>query len=228
MADSFNRVYGKPDDPFYYGLKPTVELEHFLHETQPPIGEALDLGCGEGRNSLLLARYGYHVHAVDASSHGIEKLQKYASSQDLNSIDGEVADVRTLQLRPNSYDAIVAVTILDHISEEEGKKVATSMIDALKPGGFVFIEDFTIHDPGANAIRKENETISETASFVQHYFDEGELATWFSTLETLLYEEIMKYDDSHGKPHYHGVARLIARKKLTSNKDTAYCKPRAF
>src|SRR2546421_858056 len=124
MADSFNHVYGKPDDPFYYGLKPSAELETFLHETHPPVGEALDLGCGEGRNSLLLAHYGYHVHAVDSSSQGIQKLEKYAFSQGLNTIVGEVADVRTVQLTPNCYDAIVAVTILDHITEEEGKQVA--------------------------------------------------------------------------------------------------------
>ncbi len=78
--------------------------------------------------------------------------------------------------------------------------------------GFMFIEAFTVHDPVANAARKEHEMISETASFVQHYFDEGELATWFSTLDMLLYEEIMKYNDSHDEPHYHGLARLIARK----------------
>jgi len=94
MTDSFNRVYGKPDDPFYYGLKPSEELETFLHETHPPTGEALDLGSGEGRNSLLLAHYGYHVHAVDSSSQGIQKLEQYAHSQGLENIDGEVADVR--------------------------------------------------------------------------------------------------------------------------------------
>ncbi len=212
MTDSFNRVYGKPDTPFYYGLKPSEELEKFLNDTHPPAGEALDLGCGEGRNSLLLARYGYHVHAIDTSSQGIQKLEKYALSQGLDNIDCSVADVREFQLAPHFYDAIIAVTILDHITEEEGKKVAEAMIDALKPGGFVFIETFTIHDPSANAARKENETISETASFVQHYFDEGELASWFSKLETLRYEEFMKYDDSHGEPHYHGLARLIGKK----------------
>ena len=212
MTDSFNRVYGKPDDPFYYGLKPSEELETFLHETHPPPGEALDLGSGEGRNSLLLAHYGYHVHAVDSSSQGIQKLEQYAHSQGLENIDGEVADVRTVQLTANFYDAIVAVTILDHVTEEEGHKVAESIIDAVKPGGFVFIEAFTVHDPAANAAREEHETISETASFVQHYFDEGELANWFSKLETLKYEEFMKYDDSHGEPHYHGLARLIGKK----------------
>ncbi len=216
MTDSFNRVYGKPDDPFYYGLKPSEELEVFLNETHPPAGEALDLGCGEGRNSLLLARYGYQVHAIDASSQGIHKLERYARLQDLHTITYSVADAREVQLTPNFYDAIVAVTILDHLTEKEGKKVAESIINALKPAGFVFIEAFTVHDPAANAARKESETISETASFVQHYFDEGELAAWFSQLETLLYEEIMKYDDSHGTPHYHGIARLIGRKRSAS------------
>src|SRR6266699_7340699 len=103
MADSFNRVYGKPDDPFYYGLKPSGELEKFLHETHPLAGEVLDLGSGEGRNSLLLAHYGYHVHAIDASSQGIEKLEKYAHSQGLDTINCEVADVRTVELKPNFY-----------------------------------------------------------------------------------------------------------------------------
>jgi len=76
----------------------------------------------------------------------------------------------------------------------------------------VFIEAFTVHDPAANAAREEHETISETASFVQHYFDEGELRDWFSTLEKLTNEEFLKYDDSHGEPHYHGLARLIGKK----------------
>lgn len=213
MADSFNRVYSKPDD-FYYGLKPTEELEAFLKSDHPPAGTALDLGCGEGRNSLLLASYGYHVHAIDASSEGIQKLERYARSHGIETIECSVADARTVHFAPNTYEAIVAVTILDHMTKEEGKKVAESLITSLKPGGFVYVEAFTIHDPGAATTRKEGETISETASFVQHYFDEGELAAWFAALKTILYEEIMKYDDSHGLPHYHGLARLIAKKEI--------------
>jgi tellurite methyltransferase len=212
MADSFNRVYGTSDD-FYYGLKPTQELETFLTNNHPLAGEALDLGCGEGRNSLLLARYGYHVQAIDASSEGIQKLERYVGSQGLGQIECSVADVRSLRLAENWYDAIVAVTILDHMIEDEGKKVAGSLIASLKPGGFIFVEAFTLHDPGAATAPNRGEQISETASFVRHYFDEGELAIWFSALETLLYEEIMKYDDSHGLPHYHGLARLIAKKQ---------------
>jgi 2-polyprenyl-3-methyl-5-hydroxy-6-metoxy-1,4-benzoquinol methylase len=59
---------------------------------------SLDFGCGEGRNTLLLARYGYHVHAVDVSSQGIQKLENYARSQDVYNITCTVADVRTFPL----------------------------------------------------------------------------------------------------------------------------------
>ena len=78
-------------------------------------------------------------------------------------------------------------------------------------GGLCLACTVPLHS-AANAAREEHETISETASFVQHYFDEGELADWFSALETLKYEEFMKYDDSHGEPHYHGLAKLIGKK----------------
>jgi hypothetical protein len=60
------------------------------------------------------------------------------------------------------------------------------------------------------------DTISETASFIKHYFEEGELAAWFSHLETLQYTEEMIYDDTHGNPHFQGIARLIGRKLYSS------------
>ena len=186
-------------------------------DVDPPRGEALDLGCGEGRNSLLLAHYGFHVHAVDTSSQGIQKLERYTLLHGLSTINCSVADVRELQLTPNFYNAIIAATILDHLTREEGKKLAESMISALKPGGFVYASVFTIHDPGASLSPSTEPTnaISETASFIKHYFDDSELATWFSQLETLHYNEKMIYDDTHGSPHYHGIAHLISRKSAT-------------
>ncbi len=53
MTDSFNRIYSKPDDSFYFGLKPSGELEKFLKAIHPPTRGALDLECGGSRNSLM-------------------------------------------------------------------------------------------------------------------------------------------------------------------------------
>src|SRR6266487_2500907 len=132
--NSFNDIYGKTEEKFYYGTEPTKELEAFLNENHPPQGEALDIGSGEGRNTLLLAQYGYHIHAVDQSSHGIRKLKQYADEHHLQNMRYSIADVREFQLETSFYDAIVAVTLLDHLNREEGREVASSILSALKPG----------------------------------------------------------------------------------------------
>jgi tellurite methyltransferase len=82
----------------------------------------------------------------------------------------------------------------------------------------MYVDVFTIHDPGATRSRhrEATNTISETVTFIKHYFGEGELAVWFSQLETLQYTEEMIYDDMHGNPHFHGIARLIGRKPYSS------------
>ena len=48
-------------------------LENRIHK-----GKVLDLGCGDGRNSLYAARLGYDVTAVDISEAGISKLNSLA------------------------------------------------------------------------------------------------------------------------------------------------------
>src|SRR5690242_16829879 len=98
MHKTFNAIYGKPEDPFYYGTNPSEDLKAFLETERPAPGEALDLGCGEGRNTLLLAEYGYRVHAVDQSSHGIHKLERYAHLHHLENIRYSIADARSLEL----------------------------------------------------------------------------------------------------------------------------------
>jgi tellurite methyltransferase len=82
----------------------------------------------------------------------------------------------------------------------------------------MYIDVSTIYDPGATQSRhcEATNTISETATFIRHHFEEGELAAWFSRLEILQYTEEMIYDDTHGNPHFHGVARLIGRKPYSS------------
>src|SRR5690242_9883229 len=98
MAETFNTVYGDPDT-FYYGTHPTAELVNFLQNAHHPHeGEALDLGCGEGRNALFLAQYGFHVHALDQAAQGIHKLEKYARVHNLQNMRYTIADAREFAL----------------------------------------------------------------------------------------------------------------------------------
>jgi len=44
-----------------------------------PAGRALNVACGSGRNSILLAQAGYHVDAIEISSEGLNMARKIAA-----------------------------------------------------------------------------------------------------------------------------------------------------
>ncbi|MBK9745821.1 MAG: class I SAM-dependent methyltransferase [Chloroflexi bacterium] len=212
--NDFDSFYASSE--WYYQTEPSEELKEYIDsstyikDTESASSlVALDLGCGEGRDSVFLSRCGYRVIAVDKSPVGIQKLGTYAQAHGL-SITGVVADVTSFHISQDSYDLINAVTILDHLDVEANIRLAHAIVQGLKPSGVLFAEVFTTDDPGYISSTES----SETANFVKHYFRKGELKELFSTLEIVRYEEKLELDTSHGLPHHHGVAIILAKKAL--------------
>jgi len=56
-----------------------------LRELLPllPMGRALDLACGTGRNAIFLAERGWSVTALDGSSVALERLRRAAAERGL-------------------------------------------------------------------------------------------------------------------------------------------------
>lgn len=73
--------------------EPYPELIDFL-KTYPEKGSVLDIGCGQGRNAIALAKIGYDVTGIDTSKVGIAQMLKVAASEGL-SIEGIVTDIYT-------------------------------------------------------------------------------------------------------------------------------------
>jgi len=65
-------------------------------EGRAPQGRALDLACGEGRNSIWLAEQGWTVTAVDFSDVAIERAREFA--------EGRSVDVEWLRADLASYE----------------------------------------------------------------------------------------------------------------------------
>lgn len=53
-----------------------------------PPGTALDLGCGNGRNSLYLAANGFEVTAWDKNPMSINNLENIRAQEDLTNLRG--------------------------------------------------------------------------------------------------------------------------------------------
>ncbi|NHR06998.1 class I SAM-dependent methyltransferase [Chromobacterium haemolyticum] len=206
-AAGFDGVYRSSTS--FYGDKPSPSLVQYLEKYHVAGGGAgLDLGCGQGRNALYLAQRGFAMTAVDGSAEAIASLGEAADERRLN-VSGRVADLAGLELEPARYRLIVANTSLDHLGMDEGEALARQMSAALEPGGYLFVSVFMVDDPGCDA---GGRVASETASYVKHYYQPGELRGQFSTLSLLAYQEEYALDVGHGQPHYHGIARLFARR----------------
>lgn len=104
-------------------------------------GKALDVACGEGRNSIWLAEQGWDVTAVDFSDVGIGKGKSIAARRGV-SVDWIVDDVTRGPWPQEAFD-LVAVLYL-HTDPPARRQWLPKALGAVRKGGtFIYIG----HDP---------------------------------------------------------------------------------
>lgn len=107
-----------------------------------PTGLALDMACGRGQNSILLAGIGFQVVGVDISQVALDAASAEARKQGLSTKTRfELVDLDDFSLPPDSYDLICVTRFLDRrLLSEIGASVkaeglvvyATRHVGALK------------------------------------------------------------------------------------------------
>lgn len=170
-----------------FDASPTPLLIETASHLKP--GKALDLACGTGRNSLWLAKHGWSVTAVDASTAAIDALRTRASQSGLN-IDARESDLEQgeYSIEPSSSDLIAICYYLQRDLFEPAK-------GGVAPGG-ILLAIVHITEPG------EEPTHSRARP--------GELRTYFEAWEMLHYYEGKPNDAAHRR----SVAEVVARRLL--------------
>lgn len=148
------------------------ELAPFL-ETTKNGATLLDLGCGQGRDSLLAARGGFDVLGVDLSEVGLAQLRDEVQAQNLP-VELSCADVVSFRTR-RRFDVVVLDRVLHLLLSDEERELA--LLNACRHArkkATVLIADGAKHIPQIRrffAERPEWRTLKQTKRF--HFAERG-------------------------------------------------------
>ncbi len=120
----------------------------------------IDVACGKGRHSIMLAEQGLQVTGVDLSANSIT----YAKQFETKTLQFAVHDMRNV-LCSNYYDAVFNLfTSFGYFNTSaDNANAARALSIALKPQGFLVIDFLNVPTAMANINNKPLETIVEGA-----------------------------------------------------------------
>ena len=113
----------------------TQEVVHRYLPTAP--GRILDVGGGTGVHAAWLAEEGFDVHVVDLSARHVGMIRERLGPV---GVTAEVGNATSLEYPDGSYDAVLLLGPLYHLTEREGRLQALREAQrVVKSGGLVFV-----------------------------------------------------------------------------------------
>ena len=145
-----------------------AELFHTEGRTQ-----ILELGAGQGRDTIFFAQSGFTVHALDYSAEGLAAVNAKAREQGSSErIISAVHDIRTpLPFADETFDACYShMLFCMALTEEELLFLTREIWRVLKPGGLCVYTARHTGDAHYGTGIHHGEGLYETAGFVVHFF----------------------------------------------------------
>lgn len=113
-------------------------------QATPNATHILDIGCGAGNYTLkLLEKHpNLDVTLIDLSKPMLDRATERISQVSSGAIHTIQGDIREINLKPNSYDIILAAAVLHHLRDDtEWLSVFNKIHNALRTGGSFWVFD---------------------------------------------------------------------------------------
>lgn len=181
---------------------PTVDVNEFCN-IFPQNAQVLDVGCGEGRNSIFMAKLGNTVDAFDISENGVEKAKKIAGQMGVQ-VNYFCCDLKSF-IFEKEYDVILSHGVLHLPYKDVRDKFIMNMQKNTKIGGYNVIGIFTNRLPAT----------PDNAPYTHSLFDVGELPEKYKNWEIIHHQEGTFKDSHPGDIHHeHAFERIIAKRTV--------------
>jgi SAM-dependent methyltransferase len=159
------------------------------------VRDLLELGAGQGRDTLAFLRAGLAVTALDYAAGALTRLQRAATGAGLaGRLTTVVHDVREpLPLPGGGFDAVYSHMLFNMALATAGLEMLSSEVHrVLRPGG---LHVYTVRHTGDahyGAGTRHGDNMFENGGFIVHFFDRAlvdRLATGFTLLGLTPIEE---------------------------------------
>lgn len=205
-----------------YGLENPFKPDPFSKKTVrflPRGKQMLDVGCGEGADSVFFARKGFAVTAIDRNNDQLKRFRRYRNDEKLSAIVIHHRDVVTYRYPRNRYDVIICLLVICCMKRSDVEKMLRPIKQSVKPGGIIVMSSRNYLDPEMKGyVRTENmiepntfHTKEDCCKFL-YFIEKNRLRDLFHDFEVLYYREGFapcKYGE-HAK---HGDSYIICRRK---------------
>ncbi len=192
------------NSPYYYQLyfkRDEAEAAKFITKLidhlQPPKGSyMLDIACGRGRHSRMLAAMGYRITGIDLSTDSILEAKK----SECDNLEFFVHDMR-LPFWINFFDyAFNFFTSFGYFNtRREHDNAVRTIAQSLKPGGTFVIDYLNVHYAEDHLVHKSDLEIDGVNYHLTKWFD-----------ETHFFKKIVIEDEKQSMPleHIEKVAKF--------------------
>jgi len=199
----YDKRYNKKG--YYWGKEPSTLAARILEIIKPSSDfrpNLLDLGCGEGRDTVYFALNGFNTTGLDLSAVGLEKARQYAleSGADAKFILADVMDYKP----GHKYDVIFSTGTLHFIPQESRQTYFDHYKSHTTSDGINVISvlvDKPFLPPAPDMDSDEDKL-----------FISGELLNYYRDWEIIYCEEEIFACKSDCSPHKHCIARIIAKR----------------
>ncbi len=136
MATNYDQLYRKTAHALG---APDRELVKFFETRIDGAVSVLDLGCGQGRDALFIARLGHSVVGVDSSEVGVDQLNRQARKEGL-AIAAEIGDLTDYQ-PAQIFDSVLFDRVLHMLKAQTRLELLCRCAERTCASGFVLIVD---------------------------------------------------------------------------------------
>jgi len=180
VAGIWDKVYSK--DSAFFGVDPSDFAQMCYKDfNKHRVKRVLELGCGQGRDTIFFASNGLDVHAIDSSKIAIENVNQKIREKNISINLKHFEARRGLPFGNNHFDALYSHMFYNmSFTDEDLRFLFTESSRVLKDKGLLYFSVRSDNDLLYNKGKKIDSNIYEINGFQIRFFIKPQIRSFLS------------------------------------------------